>query len=65
MAERYGILPSKLLLEADTFDLMVIDVALGYRHWKQQQNSSDKTDLSMYNIDDLESKLKRARGESR
>lgn len=63
MAERYSILPSKLLCEADTFDLMVMDVALGYRHWKEQSQSGGKPDMSMYNIDELQSKLRKARGE--
>lgn len=30
MAKRYGVLPSNLLATGDTFDLMVMDVAVNY-----------------------------------
>jgi len=30
MAKRYGVLPSNLLANGDTFDLMVMDVAVNY-----------------------------------
>jgi hypothetical protein len=65
MAERYSILPSKLLQEADTFDLMVMDVALTYRHYKESKHSQQPTDTSVYDENDLMKKLEKARGESR
>jgi len=65
MADRYGILPSKLLQEADTFDLMVMDVALTYRHYKESKHSQQPTDDSVYDQEDLLKKLEKARGESR
>lgn len=65
MADRYGILPSKLLQEADTFDLMVMDVALTYRHYKESKNPNTPTDDTVYDQEDLLKKLEKARGENR
>ena len=65
MAERYGILPSKLLQEADTFDLMVMDVALTYRQYKENKHSNAPNQQPVYDQDDLMKKLEKARGESR
>ena len=59
MAERYGILPSKLLQEADTFDLMVMDVALTYRQYKEGRQSNQPIDQSVYNEEDLLEKLEK------
>ena len=59
MAERYGILPSKLLQEADTFDLMVMDVALTYRQYKEGKRSNQPIDQSVYNEEDLLEKLEK------
>ena len=36
IAERYGCLPSHVLKEGDTFDLMVMDVALTYRAYEAE-----------------------------
>ena len=36
LAERYGCLPSKVLSEGDTFDLMVLDVSLTYRKYEEE-----------------------------
>jgi hypothetical protein len=39
MAEAYGVLPSRLLTEASTFDLVVYDVVMTYRaHQEKKQN---------------------------
>lgn len=63
MAERYGILPSKLLKTADTFDLMVMDVALTYRHYKESKHSGGQPgDESVYDQEDLMRKMEKARG---
>ena len=60
MAERYGILPSELLQRADTFDLMVMDVALTYQKYindKQQK----KVDPDLMDNESLMDRLKRTR----
>ncbi len=33
MAERYGMLPSEIMLRANTFDVFVADTAIGYRNY--------------------------------
>lgn len=59
MAERYGILPSQLIATADTFDLMVMDVALTYRHYKDGKQSQEPIDQSVYDEEDLLEKLEK------
>ncbi len=39
MAERYGMLPSQILREATTIDLIYFDTAISYHNYK---NSQDK-----------------------
>jgi len=49
MAERYGVLPSKILTEADTFDLMIMDCALTYRHIKEKESRNEPIGEDFYN----------------
>ena len=37
MAEAYGVLPSRLLTEASTFDLVVYDVVMTYREHQEKK----------------------------
>lgn len=61
MSQRYGVLPSKLLKEADTFDLTVMDVALTWQNFKQKQSSkTDTTD--MYGQENLQKIMDKAKG---
>lgn len=60
MGQRYGKLPSQLFVEADTFDLMVMDVALTYQT-HQNSKYNNKVDQSLYNTDDLQAKLEKVR----
>ena len=44
LAKRYGMLPSKIISEADTFDLYIMDIALTfeqYHHKKAMNNGKD------------------------
>ena len=44
IAKRYGMLPSKVIVEADTFDLYIMDAALTfeqYHHKKAMNNGKD------------------------
>jgi hypothetical protein len=44
IAKRYGMLPSKVISEADTFDLYIMDIALTfeqYHHKKAMNNGKD------------------------
>lgn len=61
MAQRYGILPSELLMKGDTFDITVMDVALTYKSFKEKSaNNEDITD--MYDQEELQNIMDRTRG---
>jgi len=53
VAQRYGHLPSKLLCDADSFDIMVFDVALTYERM-QRNKQEGKADQTMYAQEDLQ-----------
>lgn len=38
MGQRYGMLPSKVIQEASTFDLVIMDMAMTYERHKQQES---------------------------
>jgi len=60
LAQRYSVLPSHLLREGDTFDLLVMDVAHTWITHKQGvQNNKDVT--KNYNMDDLQAQLDKVR----
>lgn len=62
MGQRYSKLPSELLLQADTFDLMVMDVSLRYQI-KMNNKQKGIIDQSDYDQEDLQRRLRRARNE--
>lgn len=66
MAERYGMLPSQVMQNANTFDVFVTDTAIGYRNYIQDKANGKDTayNPSDYSQDDLLSILKETRGES-
>lgn len=62
MAQRYGVLPSTLLMKGDTFDITVMDVALTYQSLKEKgANKQDVT--SMYDQEELQEIMNRTRGQ--
>jgi hypothetical protein len=61
MAQRYGKLPSEMLREADSFDIMVFDVAVTY-HKMQEDKQNKKVDTDMYKQEDLQKIMENARG---
>tara|TARA_R100001086_G_scaffold221456_1_gene138701 strand:+ start:1152 stop:1358 length:207 start_codon:yes stop_codon:yes gene_type:complete len=63
MAQRYGVLPSHLLKQGDSFDLMIIDVAMTYEQM-QQNKANKKVDMSMYDQNELQSMMDRVKGKS-
>ena len=63
MGRRYSKLPSELFVKADTFDLMVMDVALTYEKYVNDKNKN-VVDDSVFDQEELENKLKRVRGEN-
>jgi hypothetical protein len=50
MAERYGLLPSEVMLRANTFDVFVVDTAIGYRNYLQEKANGNNT--KPYNPED-------------
>lgn len=60
MAERYGKLPSEVLRDASTVDLIVFDVAVSYRNHKEKQ-SKGQIDTNDYSQTDLEERFDRVR----
>ena len=62
MGKRYGKLPSEIFKSADTFDLMVMDVAVTYeQHLNNKHNK--KVDQSMYDVDALKSRMDKVRND--
>jgi hypothetical protein len=45
MAKRYGKLPSELLRTADSFDIMILDVATTYEAYQHAKASGKTTDF--------------------
>lgn len=46
MAQRYGILPSRLLAEGSTFDLFVSNSAIRYQQIKEAEANNDFSHMS-------------------
>lgn len=63
LAKRYGKLPSQLLLDADSFDLMVFDVAVTYEKMEHDK-ANKKVDMNMYDQNELQSMMDKARGKN-
>jgi hypothetical protein len=63
IAERYGMLPSKVMSEATTFDIFVADAAIHYRNIQQERALGNKeVDPAEYSEEDLLKILKEERG---
>mgnify|MGYP003638384205 FL=1 len=60
LAKRYGVLPSQLMAQGDTFDLMVMDVALGYE-MIQHDKKNNKVNPRSYNEQELMERLNKVR----
>ena len=63
MAQRYSILPSKLLQQGDSFDILVMDVALTYQDYKNK-DSNTQYDPKYLDQDALKEKLEKARAKN-
>jgi len=60
LAKRYSTLPSKLLCDADSFDLMVFDVAVTYEKMLHDKQNK-KVDPAMYDQQELENIMTRVK----
>jgi hypothetical protein len=64
IGERYGILPSEVMRSATTFDVFVIDTAIGYRNLLQERAANDGKDPTpKYETKDLQAMMERVRGQ--
>ena len=61
LGQRYGKLPSEVLRTADSFDVMVFDVAVTYEEYRnKKQNKGDINDMT--DPRELEEHFKKHRG---
>lgn len=62
MAKRYGKLPSEILLTANSFDIMIMDVALTYEMYQHNKASGKPTvkteDFSQKELQEMMEKRK-------
>ena len=62
MARTYGCLPSQVLRQADTFDLMVLDVSIANQEMQEAKRQGKPIPDRLINQDDLEKHFKEVRG---
>lgn len=60
MAQRYSVLPSNLLKNADSFDLMVYDVAVTYQRI-QEDKANNKVSPDLYKQEDLQAIMEKVK----
>jgi hypothetical protein len=60
LADRYKMLPHQILEQANTFDLYIMDAALTYYNYQQKKSSGNVQDI--YDTDDLEIIMNKAKG---
>lgn len=54
LGKRYGILPSRVLQEADTFDLYILDAALSFEQYHHKKaNNNGKEPIPEYTTEQL------------
>jgi hypothetical protein len=51
MASRYGMLPSRVMQDANTFDLVIMDAALGYQNYLR--NKDDPNHVPDVSVEEL------------
>lgn len=61
MSRRYGILPSDAIGRATTFDLVIMDAALGYERY-QQDRSEGRKPTPQVSTQQMTAMLERVRG---
>lgn len=54
LGKRYGILPSRVLQEANTFDLYILDAAMSFEQYHQKKaNNNGREPVPEYTTDQL------------
>ncbi len=53
IGKRYGMLPSQVISEADTFDLYIMDAAMSFEHYHNKKQIDGKAPIPDYTDDQL------------
>ena len=53
IGKRYGLLPSQVIKDADTFDLYIMDAAMSFEHYHNKKQSTGKAPLPDYTDEQL------------
>lgn len=54
IGKRYGLLPSQVIAEADTFDLYIMDAAMSFEHYHNKKaNNGGKAPVPDYTNEEL------------
>jgi len=64
LAHRYGLLPSQVLKQGDSFDITVMDVAFTYKKYvEQKQDRNSSMDTSLFDQEQLQAAVDRAKAQ--
>lgn len=64
LANRYGMLPSEVMLKANTFDMFICDTAMSYRQKAREEAMNKNKQPTDYSQAELLDILAQTRGES-
>ena len=53
LGKRYGLLPSQVIQDADTFDLYIMDAAMSFEHYHHKKQIDGKAPLPDYTDEQL------------
>jgi len=53
IGKRYGLLPSQVIKDADTFDLYIMDAAMSFEQYHQKKQIDGKAPIPNYTEDQL------------
>ena len=54
IGKRYGLLPSQVIKDADTFDLYIMDAAMSFEHYHHKKAVDGKAPVPEYTQDQLQ-----------
>ena len=53
IGKRYGLLPSQVIKDADTFDLYIMDAAMSFEHYHSKKSIDGKAPIPDYTDEQL------------
>ncbi len=53
IGKRYGLLPSQVIKDADTFDLYIMDAAMSFEHYHNKKQIDGKAPIPNYSEEQL------------